>query len=73
MLSETKTQVQEFINKVRVLDFVLNTLNLAHKDCATQVETNFLRASVHKMKLLEEILRLSNAQEVTQLIEVKDA
>jgi hypothetical protein len=64
MLSETKQQVQDLINKVQVLDFTLNTLNLAHKDCASKVEELFLRASTHKMKLLEEILRLSNANEL---------
>ncbi len=61
MLSETKEQVQLLINKVQVLDFTLNTLNLAHKDCADTVEELFKRASVHKMKLIDEILRLSNA------------
>ncbi len=62
MLSQTKEQVQQLINKVQVLDFVLNTLNLSHKDEATTVERLFLQASTHKMKLLEEILRLSNAE-----------
>ncbi len=72
MLSQTKIQLQQHIEKVEILDFVLNTLNLAHKDCAEQVEKNFLRASKHKMTLLEEILRLSNAQEITSVIETNE-
>lgn len=60
-LSETKEQIQTLVNKIQVLDFTLNTLNLAHKDDAASVETLFKRASTHKMKLIEEVLRLSNA------------
>lgn len=64
MLSQTKEEIQLLINKVQILDFTLNTLNLAHKDDAATVETLFKRASAHKMKLLDEILRLSNAKEI---------
>lgn len=64
MLSETKTQVQDLVNKIQVLDFTLNTLNLAHKDDAEKVEGLFKRASAHKMKLIDEVLRLSNANEI---------
>ncbi len=63
MLSQTKEQVQQLINKVQVLDFVLNTLNLSHKDSAEEVENLFKQGSTHKLKLLSEILRLSNAAE----------
>ena len=65
MLSQTKEQVQQLINKVQVLDFVLNTLNLSHKDSAEEVEKLFKEASTHKLKLLSEILRLSNASNNT--------
>ena len=61
MLSQTKEQVQNLINKVQVLDFALNTLNLSHKDSAEEVEKLFKQASTHKLKLIAEILRLSNA------------
>ncbi len=67
MLSQTKEQVQQLINKVQVLDFVLNTLNLSHKDQAETVEKLFKQASNHKLKLLEEILILSNAKEVIDI------
>ncbi len=62
MLSQTKEQVQQLINKVQVLDFVLNTLNLAHKESADEVERQFKAASTHKLKLTAEILRLNNAE-----------
>ncbi len=61
MLSQTKDQVQALVNKVQVLDFVLNTLNLSHKEHSETVEAQFKRASEHKLKLTDEILRLSNA------------
>lgn len=64
MLSQTKEQVQTLINKVQVLDFVLNTLNLSHKDHAEEVENQFRAASNHKLKLTAEILRLNNADPV---------
>jgi len=65
MLSQTKEQVQDLVNKIQVLDFALNTLNLSHKEQAELVETLFKQASVHKLKLIGELLRLSNAGEIT--------
>lgn len=68
MLSQTKEQVQLLVNKVQILDFVLNTLNLSHKELADEVEKQFKQASVHKLKLTAEILRLNNA-ESTELVQ----
>ncbi len=68
MLSETKSQIQDLINKVQVLDFTLKTLNLSHKDQANEVEKLFKQASVHKLKLISEILRLSNARELEEVV-----
>ncbi len=62
MLSQTKEEIQLLVNKIQILDFVLNTLNLSHKESATEVERQFKLASDHKLKLTSEILRLSNAQ-----------
>lgn len=59
MLSQTKEEIQNLINKVQVLDFVLQTLNLSHKDSAALVEEQFKKASDHKLKLTSEIIRLS--------------
>ncbi len=64
MLSQTKEQVQQIVNKIQVLDFALNTLNLSHKDDAVEVEKLFKQASTHKLKLIAEVLRLSNAGEI---------
>lgn len=71
MLSQTKEQIQAIVNKVQILDFALNTLNLSHKDSAEEVEKLFKQASAHKLKLIGELLRLSNASEVieTQVVQ----
>lgn len=61
MLSQTKEQIKLILDKVQLLDFVLNSLNLSHKDEIAKVEELCKKASTHKMKLLEEILVLSNA------------
>lgn len=70
MLSQTKEQIVELMNKVQVLDFVINTLKATHKEHEPKVEEQFKRASVHKLKLTDELLRLNNAV-VTELTEVK--
>jgi hypothetical protein len=64
MLSETKQNIQDLVNKIQVLDFTLNTLNLSHKDEAAKVEELFKRASHHKLVLIDELLRLSNVAEL---------
>lgn len=64
MLSETKEQVQLLVNKVQILDFVLNSLNLNHADYKDVIETQYKQASNHKLKLTSEILRLSGAERV---------
>ncbi len=64
MLSQTKENIQDLINKVQVLDFMLNSVNLSHKDHSSRVEDVFRRASSHKLKMMEEILRLSAVPEL---------
>lgn len=64
MLSETKQNVQDLINKIQVLDFMLNSVNLSHKDHSNRVEDVFKRASSHKLKMMEEVLRLSGVPEL---------
>ena len=64
MLSETKEQTQLLVNKVQVLDFVLNSLNLNHADYKEEIEQQYKQASHHKLKLTSEILRLSGAERV---------
>lgn len=64
MLSETKEQTQLLVNKVQVLDFVLQSLNLNHGDYKDRIEEQYKQASNHKLKLTDEILRLSGAEKV---------
>ncbi len=65
MLSQTKENIQDLVNKIQVLDFMLNSVNLSHKDHSARVEAVFKRASNHKLKMMEEILRLSGVAELT--------
>ena len=64
MLSQTKENIQAIVNKIQILDFALNTLNLSHKEEAETVEKLFRQASKHKLVLIDELLRLSNAGDV---------
>lgn len=68
MLSETKEQVQLLVNKVQVIDFVLQSLNLNHADYKERIEEQYRTASNHKLKLTEEILRLSGAEKVVTAV-----
>jgi hypothetical protein len=71
MLSQTKEQSQTIINKIQVLDFVIQTLNTNHTDYKDRVEEYFKRASSHKLKLIDELLNLQNAKPITELSVVK--
>jgi hypothetical protein len=71
MLSQTKEEVQMLINKVQVLDFVMGSLNVNHKDFANRIEEQYKQASNHKLKLTAEILRLSGASIVESAIEAE--
>lgn len=64
MLSETKELTQSLIQKVQLLDFVLQSLNANHKDYADRIEEQYKTASNHKLKLTEEILRVAGAEKV---------
>ena len=64
MLSATKEQLNDLLMKLQLLDTVLNTLNVNHKDYAARIEEQYKTASNHKLKLTEEILRLAGADKV---------
>lgn len=59
MLSETKQNLQEIIAKIQLLDMSLETLNRIHKDQAPEVDERVKTISTHKLKLVDEIIRLS--------------
>ncbi len=63
MLGQTKEQIQELVNKIQILDFTLNALNPTHKDHGATTEELFRRGSFHKLKLIDEVLRLNGAVE----------
>lgn len=63
MLPTTKENIQNIINKIQVLDFTIDTLGRIHKDQVGEVDKLVKQASIHKIKLVEEIHRLSNVGE----------
>lgn len=69
-MSLNKENIQAAVNKIQVLDFTIDTLGRTHKDDVVKAEELLKRASAHKLKLVEEILRLSNVAdlEITQTI-----
>lgn len=71
MLSQTKEQKQELINKIQVLDFVLNSMATNHADYKEKIEALYKQASFHKLKLVEELLNLSGAKGVKEVIDVE--
>ena len=66
MLSQTKEQLQLLTNKVQLMDFVLQSLNLNHAEYKEIIEEQYKRASNHKLKLTDEILRLSGADKLVK-------
>lgn len=68
MLSQTKEEIQNLINKVQVMDFVIQALTASHKDHSAEIEKQLKQASHHKLKLTSEILRISGAKEITEVL-----
>lgn len=64
MEESRKEEIQALVNKVQILEFVLGTLNVNHKEYADRIEKQYKQASNHKLKLTEEILRLTGAREL---------
>lgn len=63
MLSQTKENLQDIVGKLQLLDFTLDTLGRTHSDNKEKAETVLKTISAHKMKLVDEILRLSGVTE----------
>lgn len=61
MLSQTKEQMQDLVGKIQLLEFTIASLKEAHKDQHDRVESLYKQATNHKLVLVEELLRLSNA------------
>ncbi len=59
MLSQTKENLMSILEKLKVLEFTMESLKVTHKDDAELVERLFREASAHKLKLIEEVHRLS--------------
>lgn len=64
MLSQTKENIQNVINKIQVLDYMLEALKMTHKDDSVKVEELFRRATAHKLTLIDEVLRLNSVPEI---------
>ncbi len=67
MLPSTKDQLQTIVNKLQVLDYTLQSLNSTHVEHKEKAETLFKRISTHQLKLVDEVARLSGADEAVSL------
>ena len=59
MLSQTKENLQDIVGKLQLLDMSLDTLGRTHTDFKDSVDTKVKQISEHKLKLVDEIIRLS--------------
>ena len=72
-LSQTKEELKNILDKIQVLDFCVQQLNGNHPTFQTQIQDLFYSASNHKMKLIDEVLRLSGAEKLTAPVVEKKA
>lgn len=59
MLSQTKENLQDIVGKLQLLDFAIDTIGKTHNDYKEKAETVLKTISAHKIKLVDEIVRLS--------------
>jgi len=59
-----KEQLQELVNKIQLMDFAIVGLNNTHIDFKTEAEDIYKKATNHKLKLVDELLRLSNVKDI---------
>ncbi len=59
MFTGTKETLQDIVGKIQLLDLALDTINRVHKDNLEEVDTKVKIISTHKLKLVDEIIRLS--------------
>ena len=77
MLQQTVEQKQELVNKINVLDFAIRQLKASDvkkedKEGVNNIEQKILAASTHKIKLLEELLRVCNVKDLEPVeLEIK--
>lgn len=69
MLQQTKEQKQELVNKIQLLEFAINSLKTVEvkkedEEEIKKINESIINASKHKMKLIEELLRLSGVSEL---------
>lgn len=67
MLQQTREQKQELVNKIQLMEFISSQLSTVHvdkedKDKLDSINKRVLAVSDHKLKLLDELARLSNVE-----------
>lgn len=65
MTSKTQEQILALTNKVQLLDFIITGLNVTHPDHKPTVDTIFKDVSAHKIKLIEELVRVARVELTT--------
>lgn len=68
MLQQTVQQKQELISKIQLLEFAINSLKTVEikkedEEGIKKINESIINASQHKMKLIEELLRLSGVSQ----------
>lgn len=68
MLQQTIEQKQELVNKIQLLEFAINSLQSVQikkedKKGIEKINESVINASAHKLKLIEELLRLSGVSD----------
>lgn len=61
-MSVTKEQIGELIEKIRLLEFILTSVNVVHAEHKAKQDQLFKDVSEHKLKLVEELVRVARVE-----------
>jgi len=68
MLPQTEKELDDLTKKIALLSGVIGNLADIHKECNADVTVLHKRASTHKLKLLENVLKLAGSKTIDQVI-----
>lgn len=68
MLAQTEKELDDLTKKISLLSGVIGNLGDIHKECDKEVSVLHKRASIHKLKLLENVLKLAGSKPIDTVI-----
>lgn len=68
MLPQTEKELGDLTKKISLLSGVIANLGDIHKDYDKEVAVLHKRASIHKLKLLENVLKLAGSKPIDTVI-----